>query len=132
MECIVRGIPAITSDLSGFGDYVMQNFPDHDRTGMYVARRRYASFHNTVGQVTNWIHHLAHMKRRERIDLRNHTEAHAEAFDWNNLGKHYTDAHQMALERRFGNKQTTATPRKTKQPRSGGRTTRRTRNRTTK
>ena len=40
LECIVSGMPAITSDLSGFGDYLMQNFPNHDEAGMYVARRR--------------------------------------------------------------------------------------------
>jgi glycogen synthase len=102
MECIVRGIPAITSDLSGFGDYVLQHFDDTERSGMYVARRRYAAFNHTVDQVANWIHDLAHMTRRARIDLRNRAEGRAEHFDWNNLGRHYTAAHAMALERHFG------------------------------
>ncbi len=44
MECVVRGVPAITSDLSGFGAYVMEHFPDHDENGVYVARRRSVSF----------------------------------------------------------------------------------------
>jgi glycogen(starch) synthase len=100
LECVVRGVPAITSDLSGFGDYVMENFPDHDANGMYVARRRWASFHATVQQVAGWLHELTQMNRRERIALRNRAESHAEQFDWNLLARHYAEAHRLALGRR--------------------------------
>ena len=104
LECIVSGIPAITSDLSGFGHYVMENFPDHDAHGMFVARRRGASFDVTVGQVAEWLYALTRMSRRERIALRNQAEAHAEHFDWNNMGRHYAAVHRLALERRYAGK----------------------------
>ncbi len=99
LECIVRGIPAITSDLSGFGDYVMEHFPDHDRDGMFVALRREFSFQATVGQVAEWLYGLTRMSRRDRIALRNRVESHAGFFDWNNLIGYYVTAHKMALER---------------------------------
>jgi len=68
MECIVRGIPAITSDLSGFGDYLSKNFPDHDSNGMFISRRRGIPFQATVGQVTEWMYGLTRMARpRDRI-----------------------------------------------------------------
>ena len=98
MECIVRGIPAITSDLSGFGDYLIKNFPNHDTNGMFVARRRGIAFQATVGQVTEWMYGLTRMSRRDRIALRNKVEGHAEHFDWNNLGRYYVAAHRMALQ----------------------------------
>lgn len=101
MECVVRGIPAITSDLSGFGHYVMENFPEHDTNGMFVARRRAISFQATVGQVVEWLYALTRMARRDRIALRNRVENHATHFDWNNLGTHYVTAHRLALERHF-------------------------------
>lgn len=97
LECVVRGIPTITSDLSGFGDYIRQNFPDHDASGMFVARRRGLSFEATVSQVTDWMYALTRMSRRERIAMRNRVEGHAEHFDWNNLGRHYADARRLAL-----------------------------------
>lgn len=100
MECIVSGIPAITSDLSGFGDYVMENFPEHDRDGMYVARRRGVPFEATVNQVADWLYALTRMSRRERIALRNRAEAHAEHFDWNIMGRHYAAAQRLAQERK--------------------------------
>lgn len=101
LECVVSGIPAVTSDLSGFGDYVMQNFPEHDANGMYVARRRNADFGSAVRSIVNWLHALTRMTRRERITLRNRVESHAEHFDWKNLGRHYAMAHRLALERRY-------------------------------
>jgi glycogen(starch) synthase len=101
LECVVSGIPAITSDLSGFGDYVAQHFPDHNAEGLFVARRRGVSFDVTVNQVTDWLYALTRMSRRERISLRNKVEAHAEHFDWSYMSRHYVAAHRLALERRF-------------------------------
>ncbi|MEW6249867.1 MAG: glycosyltransferase [Planctomycetota bacterium] len=101
MECIVRGIPAVTSDLSGFGDYLIQNFPNHDSSGLFVARRRGVAFQATVGQVVEWLYGVTRMSRRDRIALRNKVESHAEHFDWNNLGRYYVAAHRLALQRRF-------------------------------
>lgn len=97
MECVVRGIPAVTSDLSGFGNYVMQKFPEHDSQGLFVARRRGVSPQATIGQVAAWLHGLAGMSRRERIALRNRVESHAGHFDWNELAVHYVTAHKLAL-----------------------------------
>jgi glycogen(starch) synthase len=98
LECVVRGIPAITSDLSGFGQYVMENFPDHDAEGIFVARRRDVSFAATVAQVAGWMHSLTCMSRRERIALRNRVESHAEDFDWSRLEQHYASARRLALQ----------------------------------
>jgi len=101
MECVVRGIPAVTSDLSGFGAYMMNRFPNHDRDGIYVARRRGSSFQAVVGQVTNWLHGLTRMTRRERIELRNRVESHAEHFDWSNLSRCYRAARRWAFKTHY-------------------------------
>lgn len=98
MECVIRGIPAITSDLSGFGAYVMSHFPDHDDNGIFVARRRGATFASTTAQVTSWLYALTRMSRRERIQLRNRVESHAEHFDWANMSQYYRAARRRALQ----------------------------------
>ncbi len=105
LECLVRGIPAITSDLSGFGHYVMQNFPEHEENGIYVTPRRSTPYHVAVQHVADRLHMLATMNRRERITLRNRVEGHAEHFDWSNLIGYYVVAHKLALQRRFPGKQ---------------------------
>lgn len=101
MECVIRGIPAITSDLSGFGAYVMSHFPDHDDNGIFVARRRGATFASTTAQVTSWLYGLTRMSRRERIGLRNRVESHAEHFDWANMSQYYRAARRRALQKYY-------------------------------
>jgi glycogen(starch) synthase len=102
LECIVRGVPAITSDLSGFGSYAMENIPGHDALGVYVARRRGRTFDATVGQVTDYLYSLTRRSRRERITLRNRVESQAERFDWGNLIVNYLRAYDLAVGKKFG------------------------------
>ncbi len=99
LECIVRGIPAITSDLAGFGSYLMDHFPDHDANGMFVARRRHVSLETTVYQVAGWLHTLCRMPLRDRIAMRNRAERHAEHFDWDKLTSYYRAARGLAFEK---------------------------------
>ena len=99
LECIVRGVPAITSDLAGFGAYLMDHFPDHDANGMFVARRRHVSLETTVYQVAGWLHTLTRMPLRDRIALRNRVERHAEHFDWTRLSRFYRAARSLAFQK---------------------------------
>jgi len=97
LECIARGVPAITSDLSGFGAYCLKNLPDHEQKGIYVNQRRHQSFDQCANQLADWLFDFVRQNRRQRINQRNHTEAAASHFDWHNLGAHYDDAHRRAL-----------------------------------
>ena len=99
LECIARGVPAVTSDLAGFGDYVSKNYPDHHRNGIYVIKRNQKSFDEAAGQLANRMYTYIKLSRRERIDLRNKVEASSVRFDWKNLNKYYDQAYQLALER---------------------------------
>ena len=38
---------------------------------------------------------------RERIQLRNRVEGHAEYFDWANMARYYRAARQMALKKQY-------------------------------
>ncbi len=99
MECVVRGIPAITSDLSGFGSYVMSHFPDHDSNGIFVARRRGRDFKATTAQVASWLYELTRMARPHRIQLRNRVETYAGHFEWTNMSRYYHLARRLAFQR---------------------------------
>ena len=98
-ECIARGIPAITSDLCGFGTYIMKNMPDYNQRGMFVVHRRYKSWDDSTNELTNWLYDFTTMERRDRIDLRNKVESSSEHFDWSNLLKYYDQAYDMVRQR---------------------------------
>jgi glycogen(starch) synthase len=106
MECIALGVPAVTTDLSGFGAYVESRLSEKeggrrrtDDGGMLVLKRRQRGFDDTVEALVHYLMQFAQLNRRQRIELRNRVERQGENFDWSVLVRHYDDAHNMALER---------------------------------
>lgn len=99
LESIAMGVPAVTSDLSGFGSYLQHLPREEDYSGVYIAPRRQCDFHHSAAELTEYLVQFCKQSRRDRITTRNHVEAFSEHFDWNNLVQHYNDAHQLALER---------------------------------
>jgi glycogen(starch) synthase len=97
LECMVSGIPSVTSDLSGFGDYLLSNFPDHEKSGMFVVERGKRTFDWSARQLAAFLYRFLQQTRKERIAQRNSVEHYSTAFDWGNLIKHYNSAYQKAL-----------------------------------
>ncbi len=102
LECIASGIPTVTSDLAGFGDYVLKNVNEYFENGISVTRRVERSFDDSADELANFLYDYVKLSRRERIDLRNRTEASSTQFDWSQLYRHYESAYQLALERKPG------------------------------
>lgn len=99
LECIAMGVPAITSDLAGFGRYVDEQMSGHDTWGLHVLKRRGRGFHDSAADLARWLLAFCRLERRGRIDLRNEVERHAAEFDWSRLGRWYHQAHDLAVER---------------------------------
>jgi glycogen(starch) synthase len=99
MECIALGIPAVTTDLSGFGAYVQKHVELAAMQGIMVLRRRGRSFEAVVEELTDHLAGFCRMARRQRIDQRNRVERLSEMFDWTTLCRHYNEAHEIALSR---------------------------------
>ncbi len=93
LECIARGVPSITSDLSGFGDFVQkemeQKGPDR---GIYVIDRKNQGFEQSAEQLANTMFDFVTMDRRARIKQRNRTENASVRFDWGELLNYYQKA----------------------------------------
>lgn len=99
LECLAMGVPAVTSDLAGFGKYVQENMPDHNDWGLWVLRRRSRGFHDAAGELARLLAEFCSMERRDRIALRNAVDKKSWDFDWSKLGLAYHRAHDLALER---------------------------------
>lgn len=97
LECLARGVPAITSDYSGFGDYVGRYYPDHDQYGAYLIKRHKVNAETVTKDLAIKMFNFIQLSRRERMVQRNRAEDLAENFDWINLVRHYNTAYEKAL-----------------------------------
>ena len=99
LECAARGVPAVTSDFSGFGDYVMRQFPQHDSKGVYVVPRSGKTFDQAASDLADSLFRFCMQSRRDRINERNRVEEFSVNFDWKHLATYYYQAYKQAAER---------------------------------
>ncbi|HEX2970994.1 MAG TPA: glycosyltransferase [Tepidisphaeraceae bacterium] len=99
MECIALGLPAVTTDLSGFGAYVRRHIPNSADQGLLVLNRSTRSFDDAANDLADYLYNFAQYNRRQRIEQRNRVESLSQLFDWHALIHHYQEAHELALER---------------------------------
>ncbi len=98
-ECMARGIPAVTSDLSGFGTYLLKHIPDYESRGLFVVHRRINSFDVAAEELTGYLLDFVKMESRGRIALRNIVESCSDDFDWHKLVDNYFEAYQLVRQR---------------------------------
>ncbi|NBW94617.1 MAG: glycosyltransferase, partial [Bacteroidetes bacterium] len=97
LETLALGIPAISSDLAGFGAYAAEYRRLHQRAGLYVVDRKGKPREESVAQLADMMFKFCQQSQRQRIAQRNRAENFAQHFDWGQLIHHYHDAHQMAM-----------------------------------
>jgi len=98
LECSASGIPSVTSNLAGFGSYVSNSIPDHEKAGLYILNRKNISFDEAAENLANLLYRYVKLNRRDRITQRNKVEAASVQFDWNKLGKYYMKAYGRAIK----------------------------------
>lgn len=97
LESLARAVPAITSNLSGFGDYVVNHIKPNNKKAIYITNNKTQSFDQAANQLANQMLHFARLDRRERIELRYKAENSSVHFGWNNLISYYDQAYLEAI-----------------------------------
>jgi len=92
---MASGIPSITSDLSGFGDYILHHIKDHEKYGLFVIERGKRTLDWSANQLAEVMYNFLRQNMRERIMQRNNVESNSSIFDWSNLIRHYTEAYML-------------------------------------
>ncbi|HKK39852.1 MAG TPA: glycosyltransferase [Cryomorphaceae bacterium] len=107
LECVARGVPTVTSDLSGFGKYVEHMDDDHEHKGVYVLKREKETDKKSAENLAKYLLHFVKSNRRFRMFQRNKLEDFSEDFDWKVLMAAYDEAYDHALKAVFPQKKTT-------------------------
>jgi len=100
-ECAIMGVPSITSNLTGFANFISRRIPDPDKVGLYIVDRRFKGFEECKHQMANIMYRFCQLNRRDRITLRNTVERVSSILDWKQLGKYYVKARNLALKKVF-------------------------------
>ncbi len=99
LECVARGVPAVTSDLSGFGKYVEGMDAEHEEKGVFVLGRNNKSPKKAAESLARFMLHFVKTTRRYRMIQRNKLEDFSESFDWKVLISEYKSAYSMAMKK---------------------------------
>jgi glycogen(starch) synthase len=97
LECIARGVATVTSDLSGFGNYVKTHEDSEEDRGVYVLNREGKTEEQSVQDLAAYLLHFVKANRRFRIMQRTKAEDFSERFDWKQLLSSYEEAYDKAL-----------------------------------
>ncbi len=100
LESIARGVPTITSDFSGFGDYINAHMDDHEDYGVYVLKRYRKKPEVAARDLANMMFRFIKLTRRNRMVQRNRAEDLSEHFDWGSLVEYYNKAYVKSLSRK--------------------------------
>jgi len=100
-ECAIMGVPSITSNLTGFANFISRRIQDPDKVGLYIVDRRFKGFEEGKHQMANIMFRFCQLNRRDRITLRNTVERVSAILDWKQLGKYYVKARNLALKAVF-------------------------------
>ncbi len=98
LESIARGVPTITSDFSGFGDYISANMEKHEDSGVYVLKRYRRKPRIVAKELAMMMFKFLKLTRRNRMVQRNKAEDLSEHFDWSGLVRYYNQAYVQSLE----------------------------------
>jgi glycogen(starch) synthase len=96
IECLASGVSAVTSDLSGFGDYAKNEPMADEEHGLFVVDRVNKDFNSSADHLTQILLKYVKTSSRTRIAMRNKSEDLSEQFDWKNLYSNYENAYLAA------------------------------------
>ena len=105
LESAAFGLPTVTTDLAGFGQWVLDNFgDDSDLSGIKVVHRTDSNYADTVQTVVSGLINLYVMEPKMMQSVRNGSRTTSKAASWENFIKYYDEAYTAALKQLETNK----------------------------
>jgi len=100
LECAALAVPSLTSDLGGFGRFLLQKTTGTE--GIYVIKRFGREYNDYMNEFADILFKFAHFNAKERVQQKILAKELANYADWKELIKNYFDAHDLAIEKAFG------------------------------
>jgi len=100
LETIALGLPAVTSDLSGFGQYILNNVAESEsQDAVKVIRRINTPYEKSLSELVDFMYRIYTMPRRERGDAKIRAKKLSYLFSWEKQIEPYLQAYEMAIQK---------------------------------
>jgi glycogen(starch) synthase len=99
LEGAAFGVPSVTTDLSGFGKYLLSQNKKNKFPGVFVLKRYGKSDDNVTKQLADTMYKFQKLSAHDRIENKIAARNIAETADWKVFAENYIKAHNMALEK---------------------------------
>ena len=100
LESAAFGVPTITTDQAGFGQWVLDRFgDDSDRYGVKVLHRTDSNYDETYRAIAMSLMNLYVMSDKDNRAIRNANRATSKAASWDHFIEYYDEAYKQALKR---------------------------------
>ena len=96
LESIAFGVPTVSSDKAGFGQWILSQSLSPASSGVEVISRTDSNYHEDILSISNIIESRAHMSASEAQAMREAAANTAKAADWKYFLPKYIDAFEIA------------------------------------
>ncbi len=98
LESVALGIPALTTDLSGFGLFVKNH--GANKEGLYLLERLNKPEDQVIDEFANIMHKFTKFTQQQRVDCKLNAKNFSGLADWKIFVEYYINAHNMALQKK--------------------------------
>jgi glycogen(starch) synthase len=99
VETAANGALALTSDLSGFGQFLMEQVDSSERKGIQILERKDRDREEVVEELARTIEEFLSFDKTEITERKHNARKLAQLTSWEKLGENYREAHKMAVEK---------------------------------
>lgn len=101
LESAALGVPALTTDLSGFGRFIMEKNEGND--GIYILHRHKKGNEEVIDEFADIMHRFTKLRHTERVKQKMKAKEVSSLADWGELVNNYFEAHNQAVDKVWGN-----------------------------
>ncbi|MBN2518100.1 MAG: glycogen/starch synthase [Candidatus Altiarchaeota archaeon] len=98
LETAALGVPSVTTDLAGFGQFIKQ-FTEGEKSAIKVLEREGKGYAKAVDQLADYMYFIVNTQRRDRVKKKIEAKRLSELADWERLIKNYAEAYELALKK---------------------------------
>ncbi|MDP6599986.1 MAG: glycogen/starch synthase [Candidatus Woesearchaeota archaeon] len=97
LETAANAIMSITSDVSGFGKFILKNSDQRKKPGILVLKTENKKRGEIISELVNMMYWVTKLPRKKRIEKKLEARKLSTLADWKEFAKYYVQAHNLAI-----------------------------------